>query len=184
MRKLRLSAALFAMLSLHSLPARAIESYETTIADVLTGIIPLGAGGLAFYKEDKQGQREWLYSTAVSLAVNTTLRVALNETSWGERPNGNKYGFPSGHTSFIVSGAAFLQERYGWKYGVPAYMASAYVGYVRVETGHHRWRDVIAAGALSWGVAKLMVTPYKGKDMEVMPVVGPDILGVNVEYRW
>ncbi|AXQ30394.1 phosphatase PAP2 family protein [Solimonas sp. K1W22B-7] len=183
MSRFPLAVALAALIGLHSATASA-ASDEELVADILTGVIPLGAYGIAYFKDDDQGEKQWFYSTATSLVLNTALRVAFNETSWGERPNGHPYGFPSGHTSFIVSGAAFLSERYGWKYGVPAYLASAYVAHVRVDTDHHRWRDVIAASALSWGVSHWLVTPYRDDQARLLPIIGSDEVGLLWEKRF
>ncbi len=97
---------------------------------------------------------------AVNQVLTSALRLGFNETSLGERPNGNDYGIPSGHVAFVMSGAAFLHKRYGWKWGAPAYLAGAYVAYARVEDDHHHWRrDVIASTVLAYGVAMLTVTP-------------------------
>jgi hypothetical protein len=82
----------------------------------------------------------------------------------------------------VVSSAAFLQDRYGWQYGVPAYLLSGYVAYVRVDTEHHRWRDIIAGAALSYGVSKLYVTPQHAT--QIAPVVGPDYLGMSWKRSW
>ncbi|HSW12321.1 MAG TPA: phosphatase PAP2 family protein [Solimonas sp.] len=178
------AAALLALGGLYPVNAAAGSSDELA-ADILTGVIPLGALGTTWLKHDPDGREQWLWSTGTSLVLNTAARVAFNETSWGERPNGHPYGFPSGHTSFIVSGAAFLSERYGWKYGVPAYLASGYVAWVRVDTDHHRWRDIAAAAALSWTVSHYLVTPFdEGKTTSLAPIIGDDVVGLQLEHRW
>ncbi|WP_207766086.1 phosphatase PAP2 family protein [Solimonas fluminis] len=64
-----------------------------------------------------------------------------------ERPNGGPRSFPSGHTASAFMGAEFIRKEYGWGWGVPAYLTASWVGYSRVETENHYWRDVIA-GAL------------------------------------
>lgn len=148
-------------------------------ADILTGLLPIATWGIARYKDDGDGEGQFLRSTAVSLVLNTSLRVAFNETSWGERPNGSPYGFPSGHAAFATSSAAFLQDRFGWKFGVPAYAVVGYVAWVRVDTDHHRWRDVVAGVALSMGVSRLFVTPHDAT--HIAPIVGPDWLGMRIE---
>lgn len=147
-------------------------------SDVLTGVIPLTGLAVAYFKGDTEGQKQWLRNTGVNQVLTTTLRLGFNETSLGERPNGNEYGFPSGHVAFVMSGATFLGQRYGWKWGAPAYMAASYVAYVRVDNDHHHWRDVIASGALAYGVALLTVTPEKASYLA--PVIGPRFLGL----RW
>ncbi len=153
------------------------ENGSELSGDIITGVVPLGALTYAWLIDDTEGEKEWLRNTAASQILNTTARVIFNP-SLGRRPNGHQYGFPSGHVSFVTSGAAFLQDRYGWKFGVPAYILAGYVASERVRDDHHYWRDVIAAGALSFGVAKLFVTPQNATYMA--PVIGPDFIGM----RW
>lgn len=147
-------------------------------ADILTGIVPLTGLAVAYFTDDTEGQKQWLRNTGVNQVLTSALRLGFNETSLGERPNGHSYGFPSGHVAFVMSGATFLGERYGWKWGAPAYIASAYVAYVRVDQDKHHLRDVIASGALAYGVALLTVTPEHAT--HIAPVIGPDFLGL----RW
>lgn len=169
--------AIAAVLCLHCGTAAAIS--EEAPADIVTGLLPLTSYLIAAYKDDDEGKKQFLRSTAVSLVVNSALRYGFQQTSWGTRPNGHPYGFPSGHAAFTMSGAAFLQDRYGWRYGVPAFALAGYVSYVRVDTDHHRWRDVIAGTALSYGISKLFVTPRNAT--HIAPIVGPDFLGLRWE---
>jgi membrane-associated phospholipid phosphatase len=179
--KLQLSALVASTLCLYSITAAANEyiSSEEFPADVVTAIVPLGTLAIAHYDDDGKGEGQFLRSTGASLVVNSLLRLGFNETSWGERPNGSPYGFPSGHAAFMTSSAAFLQDRYGWKLGLPAYALVGYVSWVRVDTGHHRWRDVIAGVALSYSISKLFVTPQNAPN--ITPVIGPKYLGLRWE---
>jgi hypothetical protein len=182
MKTFRLCAALVALLTLHATPAVAASGDYTTeqlSGDVVTGGLILGAFGTAFFKDDHEGERQFLRSTGAGLLVNNVLRLSFNGTSWGKRPNHNDYAFPSGHAGVVVSAAQFLQERYGWKYGVPAYAAAAYVSWVRVDTHHHHWRDIAAGGLVGFGVSALFVTPIGAVHMA--PVIGPDWLGMRWE---
>jgi membrane-associated phospholipid phosphatase len=171
--------ALLAFLGLHSATAHADRGPELAATDVLTGVIPLGALAVAWWTDDVEGQKQWLRNTILNQAVAGGLRLAFDQTSLGERPNGKRYGFPSGHEAFVMSGASFLGERYGWKWGVPAYVLSAYVGYVRVREDKHHTRDVVAAAAVAYGVALLTVTPEHATHLA--PVVGPDFIGIRWE---
>lgn len=170
-----------ALLTSPAFAANADEEYtdEEISADVITAIVPLTAYAIAHYKDDGDGEGQFLRSNAVSLVLNTTLRLAFNETDWGTRPNGSPYGFPSGHVAFMTTSAAFLQDRFGWEYGVPAYALTGYVAWVRVDTNHHRWRDVAAAAALSIGVSRLFVTPQNAT--HIAPIIGPEWLGMRIE---
>lgn len=147
-------------------------------ADILTAVVPITGLAVAYFSDDTEGQKQWLRNTGVNQVLTSGLRLGFNETSLGERPNGHSYGFPSGHVAFVMSGATFLGQRYGWKWGVPAYLASAYVAYVRVDEDKHHWRDVIASASLAYGVALLTVTPEHATHLA--PVIGPDFLGL----RW
>jgi membrane-associated phospholipid phosphatase len=170
--------AIVAVFGLSAVPANAGNGPSVAATDILTAVVPLTGLAVAYFTDDIEGQKQWLRNTGVNQVLTTSLRVGFNETSLGERPNGPPYGFPSGHQAFITSGAAFLGERYGWKWGTPAYMAAAYVAYVRVEEDKHHWRDVRASGALAYGVALLTVTPENATYLA--PVIGPDFLGL----RW
>ena len=174
--RLCLSAALVVLLGLRA--GTATAGAEELSADIVTGLLPLTAYAIAHFKDDDEGEKEFLRSTAASLVVNTSLRLAFNQTSWGVRPNGRPYSFPSGHVTLVVSGAAFLQDRYGWKYGAPAYALSAYVAWLRVDTGHHYWRDAVGGAALGYGVSKLFVTPQNAT--HIAPIIGPEFIGM----RW
>lgn len=186
MRGIVFTIALFAALAPN--PGRAQEGREYTdrllATDILTGVIPITALGIAHFKEDKEGRRQLFWSTVASTAVTGALRLAFNETSWGERPNGHPYGFPSGHMAFLVPSPAFLWDRYDWRYGLPAYLGTAYVAYVRVDEHRHRWRDIIAATAISIGLSKWIVSPYEEDRAQLMPVVGPDYAGLDLRYVW
>lgn len=178
MKRFLLLCVVLASIGLHAEPAQAGNGPEIVATDILTAVVPLTGLAVAYFTDDTEGQKQWLRNTAVSQVLTSALRLGFNETSLGERPNGHPYGFPSGHQAFITSGAAFLGERYGWKWGTPAYMASAYVAYVRVDEDHHHWRDVIASGALAYGVALLTVTPENATYLA--PIIGPEFLGL----RW
>jgi membrane-associated phospholipid phosphatase len=171
-----LSTAAFALLGLHAGTAAA-ESGDLLASDIVTALTPIAAFGIAYFKDDDEGEKQWLRDTGLALVVNTTLRVAFNQTSLGERPNGGSYGFPSGHAGFMFSQAGFLQERYGWRYGLPALVLATGVSYVRVREEKHYWRDVIAGGAVGYGVALITVTPENA--VHIAPVFGPDWLGIR-----
>lgn len=175
MPRLTLAAALAAMISLHGTPAQANPELP---ADIVMVLVPLTAYGIAQHKDDDEGKKQLLRSLGAGIVAHAISAAVFDRTSYGVRPNGRPYSFPSGHVQFVTSGAAFLQDRYGWRYGLPAYVAAAYVATIRVNTGHHRWRDVAGGAALAFGVSKLFVTPQNATHLA--PVIGPDFLGI----RW
>lgn len=152
---------------------------EELPADIVTGLFPLTTYAITYFKDDDEGSRQWLRSTGASLVVINSLRLAFKDHEWAERPNGSPYGFPSGHIAFVMPSAAFLHERYGWRYGLPAYAVVGYIAENRVDTGHHKWRDVITSAVLAYGINMLFVTPQNAT--HIAPVIGPDWLGLRWE---
>lgn len=76
------------------------------------------------------------------------LTYALKYSINAKRPNGGSQSFPSGHTAASFMGAEFIRKHYGNAWGAPAYLAASWVGYTRVDSHNHYWRDVIAGAAL------------------------------------
>lgn len=173
--KALLAAAVLALGA--ALPAHAEES--ALPGDIVTGVMPLVTYGIARFKDDGKGEGEFWRNLIATEVTVSALRYGLKDTEWSTRPNGHPYGFPSGHAGFVGANAAYLWERFGWEYGVPAYLAAGYVDWNRVETGHHRWRDVIAAHAIAIGMSKLFVTPADATF--IAPTVGPDWMGLRIE---
>lgn len=173
-----LPVALLAMFVLHA-GTVAAGSRELMAGDIITELLPVAALGVAYFKDDMEGGKQWLRDTVINEVINTGLTYAFNETSLGKRPNGKSYSFPSGHAGFVFAQAGFLQERYGWKYGAPALVLASAVGYIRVNEDKHYWRDVIAGGALGYGIAMLTVTPLHA--LHLAPIIGPDWLGIRYE---
>jgi membrane-associated phospholipid phosphatase len=111
-------------------------------------------------KKDKKGFWQLAKTAGTDLGVTWILKYAIDKP----RPEGRTDGhaFPSGHTSFAFTGAAFLQRRYGWKFGIPAYALACFVGYSRVEgynDRHDGW-DVLAGAVVGIGSAYLFTSPY------------------------
>jgi membrane-associated phospholipid phosphatase len=177
MNKYLLVCLIIAALGLPAATATAKYGTDLLTADILTAVVPLTGLAVAHFSDDTEGQKEWLRNLGVNQVLTSVLRLSFNK-SLGQRPNGGSYGFPSGHVAAVMSGATFLGQRYGWKWGVPAYLAAASVAYIRVNNDKHRWRDVFAAGGLAYGVALLTVTPEKAT--HIAPIIGPHFIGL----RW
>ena len=98
------------------------------------------------------------------------------------RPDGTNYSFPSGHTATAFATATVLQRDLGWKWGIPAYTAAAYVGASRVEDKRHFLSDV-AFGAAIGVVAGRTVTIGRGeKRFAMVPSVTDG--GAAVNFTW
>ena len=173
----RLAAIAVAGLTLFAPSSALGESTAETLGDV--GQIALPATGLAvaLLHKDKKGVAQLAEAFGTTMAVVYTLKPVVNRT----RPNGGSQSFPSGHAASAFAGAAFLQMRYGWACGVPAYAAAAFVAYSRVEAKQHWTSDVIAGGAI--GIASNLPFTRRHK-VSVQPLLGPRTVGIMIGARW
>lgn len=139
----------------------------TTYGDVARYALPAGAAVLAFAKDDTEGLPQLLASTAVTMGLTYGLKYAIDDT----RPNGGRRSFPSGHTAWAFTGAAFVHQRYGWEWGLPANIAAAAVAVSRVDGDFHRWRDVIASAVIAHTSAFFLVD-HMDERVTLMPMIG------------
>lgn len=136
--------------------AYAKSAFET-YGDIAQFAIPLFAAGYSWQQDDQDGLKQFGYAL---LSTEATVQL-LKQTVDATRPDGSEHSFPSGHTALAFSGASYLQMRYGWEYGLPAYVAAGAVGWSRVTSGHHYWRDVIAGAAIATGFSYVFTTPHE-----------------------
>jgi len=92
-----------------------------------------------------------------ALIVTNTSTLALKVAMDDRSPNGEKWGWPSGHTSSSVCVAAVLHEYYGWKAGVPLYLLAGYSAATRLDDREHDLSDLVFGAALGWVVGHSVV---------------------------
>ncbi len=139
------------------------ESRTEKTGSILQILVPAFALGYSAYIKDDDGCKQLLKASGSTFITTEVLKVTVAE----ERPNQPEdttgRTFPSGHTSFAFSGSAYLQRRYGYELGIPAYLAASYVGYSRVYSKKHNWADVITGAAIGIGFNYLFTTPYNDR---------------------
>ena len=149
-------------------------------SDILMVALPASAYLVTLSRKDRDGAWD-LSKTLAATASSTLLLNALIEK---DSPNGESSdAFPSGHTSIAFGSAAFLQKRYGWKTGVPAYAVAAYVGWLRVDTDNHDAADVLGGAAVGILSAHLL-TRALDENVQVSAWSRGDAIGVQVRYQW
>jgi membrane-associated phospholipid phosphatase len=146
--------------------------------DVLQVVLPVTAAGMTLVYKDGKGALQFAESAALTIGVTEALKYSVHET----RPNGGSNSFPSGHTSIAFSAAEFMRKRYGWEYGIPAYIAATFVGYSRVESQQHYTKDVVAGAAIGIGSSYLFTEPYKG--WQIQPEFGGRYYGIRLSCTW
>jgi len=156
------------------------KSATETGGDILSVLIPaVGLGTTYFYEEGNQGMIQFAKSLVATEIITRGLKLAINK----RRPNGECCdSFPSGHTSAAFMGASFIQKRYGWRYGIPAYLGAAFVGYSRVNSDQHFTIDVIAGAAIGIASSYFFTTSYDG--FQITPLAANGVYGINITKRW
>lgn len=116
-----------------------------------------------------------------SIFTTVVVTHGLKYVTHNQRPenNGDK-SFPSGHTSAAFQGAAFIQKRYGWKYGLPSYALAGFVGYSRMEgeSDKHYPSDVIAGVAIGILSSYYFKTEYEG--VIITPSLDKGVTALNI----
>ncbi|HEX7136536.1 MAG TPA: phosphatase PAP2 family protein [Vicinamibacterales bacterium] len=109
-----------------------------------------------------------LLRAQISVASWTyAIKLATNRT----RPNGDSHSFPSGHASASFAAAMVLQDHYGWKVGVPAFLAAGYTAASRVVDNQHWTSDVVFGAALGVACARTVTIKYRESRVSIAPVV-------------
>ncbi|EQM48676.1 PAP2 superfamily protein [Vibrio parahaemolyticus VPCR-2010] len=162
--------------------AHAENESLTQFGDIAQIGVPITAGAIALWKGDTEGFFQLAEGALYTAAATHALKWAVD----AERPDGSaNNSFPSGHTSAATQGAAFLQFRYGWEYGLPAYAVSAVVGYSRVQADKHYWRDVAAGAALATGIQYAVTSMgYSMTNIAFAPYVNGDEVGLYASMRF
>jgi membrane-associated phospholipid phosphatase len=149
--------------------------------EILRIALPVAAGGLSLYKEDYDGVLQLGVSEIFAEGTSLVLQHFIHE----QRPDKSDYkSFPSDSAAVSFSAASFLQIRYGWDYGLPAYALAAFVGYSRVEAKKHHWGDVLAGAVLGWGASEITTVRYRNFSINASPGYGETPLGFSLTANW
>jgi len=141
-----------------------------TAGNVGTVLIPAVAAGATLAKKDGTGGKQLFLSLLAAAAVTEGLNAVVHERG----PDGRDHSFPSGHTSISFAAASYMQFRYGWRYGIPAFLAAAFVGYSRVEADEHWTKDVVGGAAIGFVSGWIFTSRYRKEPGRVfiVPAIG------------
>lgn len=169
-------------------PVFSQEQYELSDArkgvkvsgDVILAAMPLATLTGVIIEKDWQGLKQAAFTTATTLGATYILKYSIKKT----RPDGSdRHSFPSAHTSITFANAAFLQRRYGWKFGGPAYALATYVGWSRTFAKKHDWWDVITGAAIGAGSAYIFTRPFAKKhNLSICPVSDGEHFGIVASF--
>lgn len=117
-----ISAAVFASAVCLSFPANASDKSWDDAGSIARDALVVAAFGVPAVQGDWDGALQAGGSMGVAAGTSYGLKEIFPE----RRPDGSdNKSFPSGHASISFAAAATLQNRYGWKVGVPAQLVAA-----------------------------------------------------------
>ena len=174
-----MKALLVLLLTLVAAPTWSQSSLETS-GDITHLLLPTVAMGATLWVEDDyEGSWQLIQAAVTSRLVVEGLKYGVEK----ERPDGSgDDSFPSGHTSDSFMAATFINQRYGWEYGIPAYIAASYVGYTRVASDKHYLGDVLAGAAIGAFTGWYFTQPYE--NVTLTPIAGNGVYGLSVSGRF
>lgn len=120
--------------------------------------LPASALTLSAAKNDPIGVLQLGKATLLTMGTIYALKFSINT----RRPDRGQYSFPSGHTGIAFASAAFIERRYGLRYGIPAYLAASFIGYSRIYARKHHTIDVVTAAGIAIAANYLFTTKYTG----------------------
>ncbi|MDH6305285.1 membrane-associated phospholipid phosphatase [Parabacteroides sp. PF5-5] len=145
-------------------------------SDVSAAITPVACLVTTLALQDWEGLKQGAFAGVMTMGVSYALKYLISK----DRPDrSDDHSFPSLHTSVSFTGAAFIQRRYGWKWGIPAYAVAAYTGWARTYAKKHDWWDVTAGAVLGVGSAYLFTRPFAQKhNLTISPMAGEKHFGI------
>ena len=130
--------------------------------DIIQILLPAAAGVATLFEPTTEGTWMWAASTSTMIVTTSGIKFTVEKT----RPTGASQSFPSGHTAAAFSGASFIQRRYGWGWGVPAYGLAGFVGWTRVNADKHDWADVLSGATIGVASTYIFTTPFEVAEMQ------------------
>jgi len=125
-----------------------------------------------------------------ALSVTGVVTIGLKAIRNNDSPNGKNWAWPSGHTASSFTAASVLDEFYGPKVGVPAYILASLVGWRMMDTGDHWASDVVFGATLGWVVGHTVADRHKQLEVagfKVLPYAGNhngSVIGVTLVKRF
>lgn len=123
-------------------------------------VLMASALGVPAVQGDWRGDLQAGGSMVLASGITFGLKHAFPE----ERPDhSDRQSFPSGHTADAFAAAASLENRYGWKAGLPAFALAGFVAVARVEARKHHWYDCATGAAIGSGSGFLLTSRHDSR---------------------
>jgi len=127
------------------------------LGDDLSKIIPGTAYVTSLVAKDYRGFAYLALQHVTATGVVQALKDGVGQRRPGDQEANS---FPSGHTNAAFVGAAFMQQRYGPRWGIPSYISALLVGWSRVYGNKHYVNDIVGGASIAMVSAWAIVPPY------------------------
>lgn len=150
--------------------------------DVAAIALPVATLAGVLIARDWEGLRQGIYTAVAAGAATMILKYSVREL----RPDHSNYhSFPSMHSTVAFASAGFLQRRYGWKFGIPAYVVATYTAVGRVVARKHHWWDCVAGAAIGAAGAYIFTTPWARRhEFALAPAASDTQLGLACSFTF
>lgn len=174
---------IFVLILVCSYQAKANSNLEVS-GDALHLLLPASAlAATLFYEDDTKRDYSGTWQFAKAALSSRIVTEALKFSIDKQRPDhSGDDSFPSGHTADSFMAATFINQRYGWHYGVPALVLASYVGYTRVASDKHHIEDVLVGAAIGSVAGWFFTQPYK--NITLTPMVNKDQYGLYLSGQF
>jgi hypothetical protein len=175
-----LCIGLTALLALAAQPAAAAgDKTLRKTGNILLVALPVSAIGVSLLHDgDWKGIGQFALAAGLTVGSAYALRQAVRI----RRPDHTDFdSFSPPDVALADASASYMWQRYGWKYGVPAYVARAVVSYALSDAKKNHWYDTLASSALAFGFNYAIVTRYHPQQRYNLSVE-PEPNGASVHF--
>ncbi|HEX4303490.1 MAG TPA: hypothetical protein VHZ78_11915 [Rhizomicrobium sp.] len=146
---------------LAAVPAAASSTPDPSLrkaANIITIALPVTAIGVSLlHHEDWKGIEEFAVSAGLTVGTAYLLRQSIRD----RRPDHSDYhGLTPPDLALADASSDYLWSRYGWRYGVPAWIASGVVSYALTDGRKNHWYDTLGTGVIAFGFNYALVDRY------------------------
>lgn len=152
-------------------PGCTAKRTSTKFADFGKTAMPMAALGVSLFHKDWFGAGLSQVLAHGLYPLNAKYQHKIHK----KRPCGCDGAFPSGHMIMYAASSSYLHYRYGWEYGVPAYVATVAFAADRVNNKAHSWFDMLGTFAIV-NLVTYFVTPTFEQEEIIAP---PEIEGLD-----
>jgi len=150
-----------------SLPGGA--AYGSQLLHIPVAIAWWAIAAAAGSGRDADAGRDLLRAQLSVVSWTYAIKIAAQRT----RPNGDPRSFPSGHASTTFATAIVLQDHYGWKLGLPAFLAASYTAASRITANQHWTSDVVFGAAVGVACGRTVTIHFRETRVAVAPLAVP-----------